>query len=221
MAVGTQPIRQGLSQNCGATTRVEGSASPCHTHRARRPGRHQSARVHKALKQAKRWGLVTNNAASDVYPPKVHKDEVTPLTREEARRLLDTVRGDRLEALYVVAVQSGLRQGELLALRWEDVDLEACTVQVRRTIARDGGKLAVAPTKTAKVGWAHGQAHSGRYRGPQRPLRAAVGGDRPGNDKWQENGLVFCTSKGTLINPTDLRRGGPLPRSYNVPGLHR
>ena len=152
MAVGTQPIRQGLSQNCGATTRVEGSASPCHTHRARHPGRRQSARVHKALKQAKRWGLVTNNAASDVYPPKVHKDEVTPLTREEARRLLDTERGDRLEALYIVAIQSGLRQGELLALRWEDVDLEARTVQVRRTIKSDGGKLAVAPAKTAKVG---------------------------------------------------------------------
>lgn len=95
---------------------------------------------------------MTNNAASDVYPPKVHKDEVTPLTREEARRLLDTERGDRLEALYIVAIQSGLRQGELLALRWEDVDLEARTVQVRRTIKSDGGKLAVAPAKTAKVG---------------------------------------------------------------------
>lgn len=106
--------------------------------------------LHKALKQAERWGLVLRNVADDVNPPKVHKDEVRPLTHEQARKLLDTARGDRLEALYVVAIQSGVRQGELLALRWEDVDLEACTLQVRRTLTRNGGKLAVGLTKTAK-----------------------------------------------------------------------
>ena len=105
--------------------------------------------LHKALKQAVRWGLVPRNVADDVSSPKVHKEEVRPLTNEQARRLLETVRGDRLEALYVVAVQSGLRQGELLALRWEDVDLEARTLQVRRTLTRNGGKLAVGLTKTS------------------------------------------------------------------------
>jgi integrase len=106
--------------------------------------------LHKALKQAVRWGLVPRNVADDVDPPKVHKEEVRPLTNEQARKLLDTVKGDRLEALYVVAVQSSLRQGELLALRWEDVDFEACTLQVRHTLTRGGGKLAVGPTKTSK-----------------------------------------------------------------------
>lgn len=81
-------------------------------------------------------------------PPTVHKEEVRPLTNEQARKLLDTASGDRLEALYVVAVQAGLRQGELLALCWEEVDLEAGTLQVRRTLTRNGGKLAVGPTKT-------------------------------------------------------------------------
>ena len=106
--------------------------------------------LHKALKQAERWGLVPRNVADDVDPPKIHKDEVHPLTNEQARKLLDTARGDRLEALYVVALQSGLRQGELLALRWEDVDLETHTVQVRRTVTRDGGKHTVGSAKTAK-----------------------------------------------------------------------
>ena len=50
----------------------------------------------------------------------------------------------------MVALHTGLRQGELLALRWEDLDLEAHTLQVRRTVTKDGGKLAVGPTKTAK-----------------------------------------------------------------------
>ena len=79
------------------------------------------------------------NPADDVDPPKVHTQEVTPLTREEARRLLNMVQGDRLEALYVVALHTGLRQGELLALRWEDLDFETRTLQVRRTVTKDGG----------------------------------------------------------------------------------
>src|SRR5215204_1826065 len=103
--------------------------------------------LHKALKQAERWGLVPHNVADDVDPPKIHREEVRPLTNEQARKLLDTAQGDRLEVLYIVAVQSGLRQGELLALRWEDVDLEARTLQVRRTLTRNGGKLAIGPTK--------------------------------------------------------------------------
>jgi integrase len=106
--------------------------------------------LHKALKQAERWGLVPRNVADDVDPPKIQKEEVRPLTNEQVRKLLNTVQGDRLEALYVVAIQSGLQQGELLALRWEDVDLEARTVQVRRHITRNGGKHAVGPAKTAK-----------------------------------------------------------------------
>jgi integrase len=106
--------------------------------------------LHKSLKQVVRWRLAPRNVADDVDAPKVHKEEVHPLTNEQARKLVDTAQGDRLEALYVVAVQSGLRQGELLALKWEDVDFEARTVQVRRTLTRDGGKLAIGPAKTAK-----------------------------------------------------------------------
>jgi integrase len=86
-----------------------------------------------------------------VDPPKVHTQEVTPLTREEARRLLNTVQGDRLEALYVVGLHTGLRQGEILALRWEDLDLEARTLQVRRTVTKDGGKLSLVQQKPRRV----------------------------------------------------------------------
>jgi integrase len=120
--------------------------------------------LHKALKQAVRWGLALRNVADDVDAPKNHKEEITPLTKEEARKLLEAARGERLEALYVVAVQSGLRQGELLALRWEDVDLGARSLQVCRTVTRDGGKLAVGPTKTSSRGEAYRQAHSGGHR---------------------------------------------------------
>jgi len=63
-----------------------------------------------------------------------------PLSPAEARKLLDAAQGDRLEALYVLAVTTGMRQGELLALKWQDVDLGNATVSVRRTLTRSGGR---------------------------------------------------------------------------------
>jgi integrase len=78
--------------------------------------------LHRALKQALRWPLVPRNVAEAVDTPKVPKNDVTPLSPDQARALLEAARGDRLEALYVLAVHTGMRQGELLALRWEDVD---------------------------------------------------------------------------------------------------
>jgi integrase len=89
--------------------------------------------LHRALKQALRWGLVPRNVAEAVDPPKVLKKAVTPLSPEQARAFLEAARGDRLEALYVLAVHTGMRQGELLALRWEDVDLDAGVLRVRGT----------------------------------------------------------------------------------------
>src|SRR5919107_2252568 len=166
--------------------------------------------LHKALKQAVRWGLAPRNVADDVDPPKVHKEEVRPLTKEQARKLLETARGDRLEALYVVAVQCGLRQGELLALRWEDVDFEARTLQVRRTLTRNGSKLAVGPTKTAKGRRTVRLTQDATEVLQGHLKRQLIEIDNPG-DKWQENGLVFCTGKGTLINPTNLRRRSLAP----------
>ncbi|MDP8974026.1 MAG: site-specific integrase [Actinomycetota bacterium] len=165
--------------------------------------------LHKVLKQAVRWGLVTRNVAEDVDPPKVHKEEVSPLSNEEARRLLDTAKADRLEALYVVAVQSGLPQGELLALKWEDVNLEARTCQVRRTLTRNGGKLAVGLTKTA--GRRTVKLTRDATEALQDHLERQLAEIDKAGDSWQENGLVFCTGKGTLINPTNLRRRSLAP----------
>jgi integrase len=115
------------------------------------------------------------------------------------------VRGDRLEALYVVALHTGLRQGELLALRWEDLDLEGCKLQVRRTVTKDGGKLTIGPTKTAK-----GRRTVKLTRNATEALRSHLTRQLEEidglGDHFQENSLVFCTMKGTLINPTNLRK---------------
>src|ERR671933_774078 len=74
--------------------------------------------LRRSLKQAKRWGMVDRNVAEDVDPPRLKRDEIRPLDREQTRRLLEVAEGDRLHAFYVVAVAAGLRPGEMLALRW-------------------------------------------------------------------------------------------------------
>lgn len=71
-----------------------------------------------------------------VEPPKVAKREMRVLSPEEAAKFLEAARGDRLYALYVVAVACGLRIGEILALEWEDIDFTAGRLQVRRQLNR-------------------------------------------------------------------------------------
>ena len=93
--------------------------------------------LHKALKQAVMDGLIPRNVTEAVKPPQPTREEMHPLTPEQAKVLLQTAHEtrDRLEALYVLAIHTGLRQGELLGLKWDDVDLEDDSLQVRRTLA--------------------------------------------------------------------------------------
>jgi integrase len=90
--------------------------------------------LHKALSQAVRWTLIPRNPADAVKAPSASTKVMHPLSAPEARRLLEAARGDRLEALYVLAVHTGMRRGELLGLKWDDVDLDTSAVQVRRTL---------------------------------------------------------------------------------------
>lgn len=90
--------------------------------------------LHRALRDALHWGLVARNVCDAVSPPKVQREEMQVLTPEQARSLLGASVGDPLEALYVLALTAGLRQGELLALKWSDLDADAGRLSVRRTV---------------------------------------------------------------------------------------
>ena len=92
--------------------------------------------LHKALKQAVRWSLVPRNVTEAVQAPRPTKKEIQPLTLDQTRALLEEAHGDRLEALYVLAVTTGLREGELLGLRWQDVDLDRGTLRVCQQLTR-------------------------------------------------------------------------------------
>ena len=96
--------------------------------------------LRKALQDAVTDELIPRNVADGIKAPSPRKKELNPLSPEQARMLLEAIHDDPLEALYVLAIHRGLRQGELLGLKWDDVDLEAGTLQVRRSLSltRDG-----------------------------------------------------------------------------------
>ncbi len=90
--------------------------------------------LHNALKNAVRWHLVAYNVCDNVSLPKQVRYESQTLTKEQAQKLLEAARGHRLEALLTVALATGMRRGELLALRWSDIDFEHGHLRVRRTM---------------------------------------------------------------------------------------
>ncbi|MDQ3925680.1 MAG: site-specific integrase [Actinomycetota bacterium] len=174
--------------------------------------------LHKALKQAVMDGLIPRNATEAVRPPQVRREEMQPLSPEQVKVLLEAARDERLEALYVLAVTTRLRQGELLGLKWEDVDLEARTLRVRRTLATTkGGPLLAAPkTKSSRrtVRLTQGAVNALRSH-LERQLKEI---DRAGS-LWRENGLIFASEAGV---PLDRRyvtnhRFKPLLKQAQLP----
>ncbi len=117
------------------------SARTCH---------HARAILRTALTRAVRHGLILRNAAGLAEPPHVEHREVEAWDAPQVRTFLENIRGHRLEALFTIAVVTGLRQGELLGLRWSDVDLAAGTLRVRHALQRVDGRLELVETKTPR-----------------------------------------------------------------------
>ncbi|MGB9866578.1 MAG: tyrosine-type recombinase/integrase [Bacillota bacterium] len=106
--------------------------------------------LHAALKQAVKWQLIPRNPADAVEPPRPARPEIHVLKPEQVPALLDAARGSPIEALVIVALSTGLRRGELLALRWEDVDLKAGIIYVRRNLIRVDKQLIEKAPKTKR-----------------------------------------------------------------------
>jgi integrase len=156
--------------------------------------------LHKALEQALKWGTIPRNVCRAVTPPKPNPEEIRPLDAEQARRFLDAARGNRLEALYVLAVTAGLRIGELLGLKWEDVALDAESLRVRRT--RSQAKTGPTFT-TPKNGKGRSIRLTQRAVEALKSHKAAQNAERLKlGDLWENGDLVFCTTAG---RPLDFR----------------
>ena len=160
--------------------------------------------LHRALSQAVMWNLVARNVCDLVTSPSSKRHEMKPLTPEQAQRLLEVARGHRLEALLTLAVTTGMRRGELLALHWDDIDLNEGSVYVRRTIGRIG-----------KFGLVESEPKTQRSRRKitlptfvldtlkrhlehQQEMRAKAGA------LWRETGIVFCNIYGGYLESSNL-----------------
>ena len=137
--------------------------------------------LYKALKQAVKWTLLPRNVADSVDPPKVPKKEIKPLSEEQVKRLLKAAQGDKLEALYVLAITTGKCSGELLGLQWKDVDLSARIVQVRRSVF-------------------NGQIEAPKSAKGNRSIKLTGTSIRALREHERTSEWVFCTNVGTTIS---------------------
>lgn len=156
---------------------------------------HIRAVLRTALNRAERYGLIVRNAARDAYPVPVRRSERPFLHPEQVGALLAAVRDDPLEPLYALALSTGMRKGELLGLRWHDVDLETKAVRVEWQLQRIAGRLVLAPTKTAAskrtVGIPNAVAAIlRRHKARQNELRLQAA------DLWQDGSYVFARDDG-------------------------
>ena len=158
-----------------------------------------------ALNDARREGLVARNAAGDARPPRVPYTPIAYLSAEQAARLVESTRDHEYGPIYALAVSTGLRQGELLALSWPDVDFNAGTLTVRRSLARTAeGSYALGETKTPQsrrtipLG-ATARVALRRQQARQATLRLAAG--PTWQDPAEKDGLVFADAVGRPLNP--------------------
>lgn len=160
--------------------------------------------LRRSLTQALREELVTRNVAALVAPPRVPFREVQSLEPEQAQQLLAAARNDRLYALYAVALALGLRRGEALALRWQDIDLDRRTLRVRGSLQRIQGQLQITEPKTARSRRLVPLPDACAVALTQHRDRQAT---EIANAKvWVDESLVFATRVGTPIEPRNLVR---------------
>jgi integrase len=162
-------------------------------------------RLKQALRMAVEQGLVARNVAEAVRPPRVERREMRTWTAAQAQQFLTVAAQSAYGPIWLLLLATGMRRGEALGLRWQDVDLEQRVVHVRQTVTVVQGAPHVGPPKSrssrrAVPVQAHVIAALREHRARQKAQRLALG------PLWQDNDLVFASAVGTPINPNNLTR---------------
>jgi integrase len=157
--------------------------------------------LHKALTVAVEWSLLSRNPAAIAKPPRVQIREIEIITVEQAQKILQCLRGRALYPIIALALATGMRRGELLALRWGDVDLDVGRIQVERSLEQTKAGLRFNEPKTK-----HGRrsikippsviAELRTHWTEQQARRLRLGLGRAG-----DGDLVFARWDGTVRSP--------------------
>ncbi|MGE3858206.1 MAG: tyrosine-type recombinase/integrase [Dehalococcoidia bacterium] len=170
---------------------------------------HQTYRVlHTALEKAREWKLLRDNPAEFVDPPAVPRQDRSVMSALQARAFLEATTGDRYHTLYLVALATSLRKGELLGLRWSDLDLEQGTLRVTHQLQRVDGVQQLVEVKTSTSRRTLAIAPSvvdalRAHKVAQAEKRLRAGG------LWKAaavKGLVFTTDVGTGLASRNVDR---------------
>ncbi len=160
--------------------------------------------LRNALNSAVDNKLIGSNPVHKI-PVKIESYEPRVLSVEEIDQLFAVVAGDRLEALYRLAIQLGLRKGELLGLRWKDIDFEAQTLHVRQQSIMVNSRPQLGPLKTKHarrvIDLPSSLCRALHQRRAEQLSERTLAGTR-----WQEQDLVFSTELGTLLQHSNLTR---------------
>ncbi|CAN5692506.1 site-specific integrase [soil metagenome] len=168
--------------------------------------RHLHSILHHALDDAMKWGWLTRNVTDAVEPPKRNSAEMTVWSTAEVRQFLTAAIGDDLESLYRLALTTGMRRGELLGLKWSDIDMDSGAIAVRRTLSRgESSRLIEGEPKTQagrrRITLPAATIESlRRHRTAQLEYRLRVG------PVYTDHGYVFTNEAGGYLHPNALRR---------------
>jgi integrase len=162
--------------------------------------RHTHAMLHKALAQAVRWGLLSRNPCDGATPPSPTRQEMQVLSAEQAAAFLTATRDHPMHALYVLAITTGMRQGELMGLKWADIDHAAGRLMVRRALQRqrDGLKFTTPKTSRSRRTIVLSEAALlalKQHRARQNQARLAC-------SDWDDHDLVFANETGGPLDPS-------------------
>jgi integrase len=162
--------------------------------------------LQNALNHAQLIGLIGRNPAERVKVPRPARRELSVWTEEEVSQFLGSIQGERNEYLYHIALTTGMRQGELLGLKWEDIDWRRGTILVKRqAVEIKGGGFGFAEPKSQRscrsvdLGVGSVEKLHNQYENVNLMRQIA-------RDKWQENDLVFPSMRGTPQLGTNLDR---------------
>lgn len=156
--------------------------------------------LHKALDQAVKWQVITRNVTEAVSPPRKVKKQVNIWTKEEVKGFLEFIREERLYALYYLALNTGMRRGELIGLRWADVRLDDGYIAVRQNLVKTNSGIMMQEPKTANS--RRNISISPKTVEVLKKHKETQGFEKEKHEgDYNDHGLVFCRLIGLPLYP--------------------